>query len=59
MVIASKADKIAVTKVNNAVDSIQSVLNPIRDFTFMPFSTERKIYTENAWNAIEDILQNL
>ena len=59
MVIASKADKIAVTKVNDAVDSIQSVLNPIKDFTFLPFSTERKIYTENVWNAIEDILQNL
>ena len=57
MVIASKADKIAVTKVNDAVDSIQSVLNPIKDFTFLPFSTERKIYTENVWNAIEDILQ--
>ena len=56
IVITNKADKIAVTKVNNAVDSIQSILNPIKDFTFIPFSAERKIYTENAWNIIEEKL---
>ena len=59
MVITSKADKIAITKVDDAVDSIQSILNPIKDFTFLPFSTERKIYTENAWNVIENVLQDL
>lgn len=53
IVVTSKADKIAITKVDSAVDSIQSVLNPIKDFTFIPFSAERKIYTENAWNIIE------
>ena len=56
IVVTSKADKIAVTKVGSAVDSIQSILNPIKDFTFIPFSAERKIYTENTWNIIESKL---
>ena len=56
IVVANKADKIAVTKVDAAVDAIQSILNPIKDFTFIPFSAERKIYTENAWNIIENKL---
>ena len=49
MVICSKADKIAVTKVENAVKAIQDDLNPIGDFTFKPFSAERKIYSEDVW----------
>ena len=53
MVITSKADKIAVTKVDNAVKIIQKDLNPICDFTFLPFSAERKIYTEKVWEIIE------
>lgn len=56
IVVTSKADKIAVTKVDDAVTSIQSILNPIKDFTFIPFSAERKIYTENTWNIIESKL---
>lgn len=56
IVVTSKADKIAVTKVDAAVDAIQSILNPIKDFTFIPFSAERKIYTESAWNIIEEKL---
>ena len=57
MVITSKADKIAVTKVADAVDKIQSDLNPIKDFTFLPFSSERKIYTDDAWKVVEDYLE--
>lgn len=56
IVLTSKADKIAVTKVDAAVQEIQSILNPIKDFTFMPFSAERKIYTDQAWKAVEKIL---
>lgn len=56
IVITSKADKIAVTKVNSAVDSIQSILNPIKDFTFLPFSAERKIYTDDVWKILDDIV---
>ena len=57
IVITSKADKIAVTKVDSAVDSIQSILNPIKDFTFLPFSAERKIYTDKVWDVLEEILE--
>ena len=50
LVIANKADKIAVTKVDNAVQDLQNSLNPLKDLTFMPFSSERKIYSEDVWN---------
>ena len=53
LVIANKADKIAVTKVDNAVQDLQNSLNPLKDLTFMPFSSERKIYSEEVWNFIE------
>ena len=59
IIITSKADKIAVTKVDAAVNSIQEILNPIKDFTFLPFSAERKIYTDNAWKVIEEKLEIL
>lgn len=53
LVIANKADKIAVTKVDNAVQDLQNSLNPLKDLTFMPFSSERKIYSEEVWHFIE------
>lgn len=56
MVICNKADKIAITKVDNAVKVIQSNLNPIGDFTFMPFSAERKIYSEDVWDILEEYI---
>ena len=56
IIITSKADKIAITKVDTAVKTIQKELNPICDFTFLPFSAERKIYTEKVWTAIENYI---
>ena len=56
MIIANKADKIAVTKVDDAVNSLQNELNPLHDFTFAPFSSERRIYTDAVWNKIEQHL---
>lgn len=53
IVIANKADKIAVTKVDKQVEDLQNALNPLKDLTFMPFSSERKIYTEKAWEETE------
>ena len=53
IMIANKADKIAVTKVAGAVKDLQDSLNPLHDFTFLPFSSERKIYTEDVWLQIE------
>ena len=52
IIIANKADKIAVTKVNDSVENIQDRLNPLHDLLFMPFSSERKIYSEDLWNEI-------
>ena len=52
IVIANKADKIAVTKVDKQVEDLQNALNPLKDLTFIPFSSERKIYTEKAWEEI-------
>ena len=56
IVIANKADKIAVTKVDDAVNEIQKDLNPIGDFTFLPFSSERKIYAQKVWNVLSDYI---
>lgn len=53
IIIANKADKIATTKVDSAVDDIRNILNPMKDATVLPFSSERKIYTDNAWLEIE------
>ena len=55
MIIANKADKIAVTKVDDEIQKIKDSLG--LPFTkVIPFSSERKIYTENAWNEIEKFL---
>ena len=59
IVIANKADKIAITKVEDTVNQLQQELNPLRDLKFMPFSSERKIYTEEVKKTIEDFLNKL
>ena len=53
IIITSKADKIAITKVNKQVKDLQKILNPLKDLKFLPFSTERRIYTDNTWSEIE------
>lgn len=53
IIIANKADKIAVTKVDTQVKVLQDELNPLKDFSFLPFSSERRIYSENVWSDIE------
>lgn len=55
IVVTNKADKIAVTKVETAVNEIKDYLG-ISFSTIIPFSAERKIYTENAWKNIEKFL---
>ncbi len=57
LVIANKADKIAITKVDEAVYNLQSALNPLKDLTFLPFSAERKIYNDAVWDFISDYIQ--
>ena len=56
LVIANKADKIAITKVDDAVQNLQEILNPLKDIVFLPFSSERKVYTEKVWKELEKYL---
>ena len=56
IVVANKADKIAITKVDNIVQNLQEILNPLKDITFLPFSSERKIYTDRVWEELEKYL---
>ena len=58
LIIANKADKIATTKVDTAVVNLQNSLNPLKDLTFMPFSSEKKIYTEDVWEVIDRVIMN-
>ena len=57
IIIANKADKIAVTKVNEIVKDLQKKLNPIRDIPIFAFSSERKIYQDDVWDFIENSLK--
>ena len=52
-VVTNKADKIAPTKVVSACKALQKELNPLMDAAFLPFSSEKKIYTESIWQEIE------
>ena len=56
LIIANKADKIAVTKVDEQVKILSDELNPLHDLTFLPFSSERKIYIEKVWDNIDNIV---
>ena len=53
MILANKADKIAVTKVQDVASKLQKTLNPIGDIPTFPFSSERRIYMDDVWNEIE------
>lgn len=52
LILANKADKIAITKVDDTVKALQKELNPIGDIPTLPFSSERKIYKDDVWNFI-------
>ena len=55
IVITNKADKIAVTKVDNEVERIKEYFG-ISYSSILPFSSERKIYIEKVWEEIEKYL---
>ena len=57
IILANKADKIAITKVDNATKTLQKELNPIGDISTFPFSAERKIYSDDVWNYIDTHLK--
>ena len=58
IILTNKADKIAITKVDDSVNLIKQYLN-ISYSPIMPFSSERKIYSERVWKKIEEILNNV
>ena len=58
LILANKADKIAITKVDDTVKSLQKELNPIGDIPTLPFSSERKIYKDDVWNFIDNHFNN-
>ena len=56
MVVTNKADKIAITKVEDAVNTIKEYLG-ISYTPIYPFSAERKIYTEKVWEEVEKYIK--
>jgi len=57
IVITNKADKIAITKVEQEVERIKDILG-ISYSTILPFSAERKIYTDKVWEVIDKFLNS-
>lgn len=55
IIVANKADKFAVTKVDSEVSRLKEYLG-LSFTTLVPFSAERKIYTEKTWEEIEKFL---
>lgn len=53
IVLANKADKIAPTKVDSYVQDLRSNLEADESDIILPFSSEKKIYTDNVWNELE------
>lgn len=56
IVLTNKADKIAITKVDNEVQRIKETLG-ISYSPILPFSSERKIYIDNVWKEIEKFIE--
>ena len=54
IIVANKADKIAVTKVDERVEEIKKELGINNNEILLPFSAERKVYSEKIWNIIEE-----
>lgn len=52
LIIANKADKIAVTKVDARVFEMKEELGLEEDEIILPFSAERRIYLEKVWEHI-------
>ena len=56
IVIANKADKIAPTKVQSYVEDLKNSLQANENDIILPFSSEKKIYTEETWKEIEKFI---
>ena len=58
IVIANKADKIAPTKVASYVEDLRNNLQANSDDIILPFSSEKKIYTDEVWNELRKYINN-
>ena len=58
IVIANKADKIAPTKVESYVQDLRTHLQANNDYIILPFSSEKKIYTDTVWTELEKYINN-
>ncbi len=58
MVLANKADKIAVTKVDNYLEDLKKEFG-MSFSILLPFSSERKIYNDAVWEEIEKNIKHL
>lgn len=56
VVLANKADKIAPTKVQSYVEDLKNSLQANENDIILPFSSEKKIYTEETWKEIEKFI---
>ena len=52
LIIANKADKIAVTKVEARITEMREELELSEDEEILPFSAERRIYSDSVWEKI-------
>lgn len=56
IVLANKADKIAPTKVSSYIEDLKKEFG-ISFSILLPFSSEKKIYSDSVWEEIEKILE--
>ena len=56
IVIANKSDKIAPTKVASYLEDLRKLLEANDDDIILPFSSEKKIYTEDVWNILNNYI---
>ena len=56
IIIANKADKIAPTKVDSAVENIRQKLNLSEKVNIYPFSSVNKIYRDEVWKSLEEYI---
>ena len=57
LIIANKADKIASTKVPAYVEDLRKSLQANENDIILPFSSEKKIYTEDVWSKIAQFIK--
>ena len=58
IVLANKADKIAPTKVDSYVQDLRNSLEADEEDIILPFSSEKKVYTEQVWNELEKYIND-